>query len=120
MIPEGSVATWIIVLAVICGILILLLIVTALHKVKQPTFQAPYSELYTTVKTGLKVNLIRADFYLLGDNVVAPSRADIVGKGGIAPPFLPLRRMEMNAQIHAPAGLIPGKGRQVLTGQEAG
>ncbi|XP_023711534.1 integrin alpha-9 isoform X2 [Cryptotermes secundus] len=32
-IPEGSVATWIIVLAVICGILILLLIATALHKI---------------------------------------------------------------------------------------
>lgn len=33
-IPEGSVATWIIVLAIICGILILFFIAMALHKVR--------------------------------------------------------------------------------------
>jgi hypothetical protein len=33
-IPEASVATWIILLAIITGVLILLLIVMALHKVR--------------------------------------------------------------------------------------
>jgi hypothetical protein len=33
-IPEGTVATWIIVLAIISGVLILLLITMALHKVR--------------------------------------------------------------------------------------
>jgi hypothetical protein len=36
-IPEGSAATWIVVLSIICGILILFLIATALYKVKLPT-----------------------------------------------------------------------------------
>jgi hypothetical protein len=88
MIPEVSVATWIPVLAVICGMLILLLIAMALYKVKLLAFRPLYSELYTTIKTGLKVNLIRADLYLLGDKAVVPSHADILGRGGIAPPFL--------------------------------
>ncbi|KDR08411.1 Integrin alpha-PS3 [Zootermopsis nevadensis] len=37
-IPEGSIATWIIVLAIICGILILFFIAMALHKVRRNTY----------------------------------------------------------------------------------
>jgi hypothetical protein len=68
MLPEGSVATWIILLAVICGLLMLFLIAMALYKVKLHTCWALYSELYTTVRTGMKVNFIIADLCPLGDN----------------------------------------------------
>jgi hypothetical protein len=87
IIPESRVATWIIVLAIICGILLFFLIAMALYKVKPPTCLALYSELYATTKTGLKANLIRTYFYRLGDNVVVPRHADKWGRGGIAPQF---------------------------------
>jgi hypothetical protein len=45
MLPEVSVAKWIIVLAVICGLLILFLIAMALYKVKLSTCRTLYSEL---------------------------------------------------------------------------
>jgi RsiW-degrading membrane proteinase PrsW (M82 family) len=37
-IPESNVATWIVVLSIICGILILFLIAMALYKVKLPAY----------------------------------------------------------------------------------
>jgi hypothetical protein len=37
VIPEGSAATWIIVLSIICGMLIFFLIAMVLYKVKLPT-----------------------------------------------------------------------------------
>jgi hypothetical protein len=37
VIPEGSAATWIVVLAIICGILIFFFIAMVLYKVKLPT-----------------------------------------------------------------------------------
>jgi hypothetical protein len=50
IIQEGSVDTWIIMLAIICGILLFFLIAMALYKVKPPMCRALYSELYMKIK----------------------------------------------------------------------
>jgi hypothetical protein len=70
--PEASVATWILVLAIICGMLILSLIAMVLYKVRQPFFKV-----CKTNKTGLTANVIRVYAYYLRDNIVGRRHADV-------------------------------------------
>jgi hypothetical protein len=71
-IPEGSVATWIIVLAIICGILILFLIATALHKVRLRELKHFSAFVYKTRPFEM---FLKRSMYLTFPNTIFPTTA---------------------------------------------